>query len=485
MRRLETRATHAGVAMWEAIQGNKRRSWVLIGLMGALLVGLGFAVGAYWVPQYGGVAGCGAALILWLILVLVAFGQGDALLLSSAKAREIEKQDAPQLWNVVEEMTIASGLKRIPRLYVIDDDVPNAFATGRRPDKAAVAVTSGLLRRLNRDELQGVVAHEIAHIQNFDIRFMTLASVMVGAIVMVSDVFLRSMWYGGGRRRSSSSKGGGQAQLIFLVVAIVLAILAPVAARLLYFACSRRREYLADACAARYTRYPEGLASALEKIAAKARHAPSVSRSLAPLYIVNPLQAAGKTILSSTHPPTATRVAILRAMADGAGYQAYEAAYKKIVGQGGHCLSSRTLEAGEQVAIRQPTAEPDEKQAALDRARQAADLVDRLAEFLLIPCTCGVRIKVPPTLTRDTIRCPRCGTEHAIPRAELAEQIRAATAREQSAKAAAPLQYQRKGTGWESFKCSCGRTVQLSPKFSASQIKCPGCRKRITITNAA
>ena len=166
--------------MWEAIQSNKRRSWVLISLMGALLVGLGFAVGYTWAPPDGGAVGAVVALVLWFILLLVAFGQGDSILLASAKAREVKKGQAPQLWNVVEEMTIASGLGTMPKVYVIDSEVPNAFAVGRKPEKAAVAVTSGLLRRLNRDELQGVIAHEISHIQNLDVRFMTLASVMVG-----------------------------------------------------------------------------------------------------------------------------------------------------------------------------------------------------------------------------------------------------------------------------------------------------------------
>ena len=322
----------------------------------------------------------------FFVLVLVAFFGGDSVLLSSAGAMRIHKQDAPQLWNVVEEMTIAGGLKRPPRVYVIDSSAPNAFAVGRKPEKAAIAVTSGLLKRLNRDELQGVIAHELAHIQNLDVRFMTLASVMVGAIVLVSDVFLRSLWYGAGRgsRRSSSSKGGGQAQLVFLAIAILMAILAPIAAQLLYFACSRRREYLADACAARYTRYPEGLASALEKIAARAGTKRNVCRPLAPLYIVNPLQARKAIGLTSTHPPTQARIAILRAMAGGAGYQAYEAAYRQVVGKAGKCLSQRTLSEQEDVPIRKPTPEPDKKKAAVERAQDALDLIDRLAGFLLM-----------------------------------------------------------------------------------------------------
>ena len=197
------------------------------------------------------------ALVIWLIMALVALIGGDSVLLHTAGAYHIDKEDAPRHLNVVEEMTIASSLGSMPRVYIIEDDAPNAFAVGRNPEKAAVAVTSGLLKRLTRDELQGVVAHEIGHIRNLDVRFMTLAAVMVGSIVLLSEVFMHYLWFGGGRR-SSSRKGGGQAQIILLVVGILAAILAPIVARMLYFACSRRREYLADASAAQFTRFPDG-----------------------------------------------------------------------------------------------------------------------------------------------------------------------------------------------------------------------------------
>jgi heat shock protein HtpX len=461
--------------MWEAIQSNKRRSWILIGLMGVLLVALGFGVGYAWAPGMGGAVGAVAALGVWLILLLIAFAQGDSILLASAKAAKISKDDAPQLWNVVEEMTIASGLPRPPAIYVIDNEAPNAFAVGRKPESAAVAVTSGLLRRLNRDELQGVVAHEVSHIRNLDVRFMTLASVMVGAIVLIADVFLRSLWFGGGRR-SSSSKGGGQAQLVIFALALLLAILAPIAAQLLYFACSRRREYLADASAARYTRYPEGLASALEKIAAKARGETKVNRCLAPLYIVNPRQQGALAALSSTHPPVKTRVAILRSMGGGAGYQAYEAAYKQVVGKSSHCLGSSTLEADEAVAARPASREREGPKAAVERAREAVDLIDRLGGFLLMPCACGVRIKIPPDFKRNSLSCPRCGVKHQVPEAEAGG--RSADQRKQQSE---PMRYQRKHAGWESFKCTCGRGIQLSPSFSAPRLECPECKRSITI----
>jgi len=247
--------------MWEAIASNRRKSTLLILLMGAVLSVLGAVAGIAIFTgaatggdvAAGALTGLAAALLVWVVMWLTAYAGGDGILLATAGAREIQREDAPMLWNVVEEMTIASGLGKAPRVFIIEDPAPNAFAVGRTPEKAAVAVTSGLLQRLTRDELQGVVAHEIGHVRNLDIRFMTYASVMVGSIVMISDIFLRSLFYGGGRRRTSSREGG-QAQAILMLVAVLVAIFAPIFAYLLYFACSRRREYLADASAARFSR---------------------------------------------------------------------------------------------------------------------------------------------------------------------------------------------------------------------------------------
>lgn len=463
--------------MWEAIRSNQRRSWWLIAIMGVLLVSLGAAIGLAVVYPSGALPGAGIALLVWLVLWLVAIGQGESILLSIAKARQISKQDAPRLWNIIEEMTIASGLKQPPKVYVIDDDAPNAFAVGRQPERAAVAVTSGLLRRLNRDELQGVVAHEIAHIKNFDTRFLTIASVMMGAIVMIADGFLRALWYGGGGRRSrSSSREGGQAQLILLALAVLLAILAPLCAQLLYFACSRRREYLADASAARFTRYPPGLASALEKISVRAGKMKCINRAVAPLYVVNPLQAEGTASLFATHPPIVKRVQILRAMGASAGYAAYEAAFRQVLGQKQTCLGTTTLADAESISTRAPTPEPETRKQGVDRAREVTDLLDRLADFILVPCLCGVRIKVPPNFKRDHIACPRCGRSNRVPAARSTED-------QTSDKPSAAIHYERQGAGWESFRCRCGNTLQLSPAFSASVMHCPKCRARIEIVN--
>src|SRR5919202_3458063 len=211
-------------------------------------------------------------------------------------------------------MTIAAGLP-MPKVYIIDDTAPNAFATGRDPEHASVAVTSGLLEKLNRDELQGVIAHEMSHVGNFDIRYAMLVGILVGTTVLISDFFLRGLWFGGGRRR----EGGGQAQLIMIAIAIVLAILAPLLARLIQLSISRQREYLADASAVQLTRNPKGLADALQKISGDQEVLEVANRATAQLYIVNPIKAFEKRSkgLFSTHPPIEQRIEILRQMETG------------------------------------------------------------------------------------------------------------------------------------------------------------------------
>lgn len=314
------------ISMWEAIAENKRRSAVLIVTMGLLLAGIAAAIGF----GFGGTeeaAGVGAlcGLAVWGVMLLVNLAGGESVLLSSANAREVSHEDAPQLYNIVEEMRIAAALPAMPKVYIIDTEVPNAFAVGLKPERACVAVTTGLLGRLNRDELQGVLAHEIGHIRNRDTMFMTLAGVTLGAIVLLADVGMRTLLYGGGNRRRNNNKDGGLG-VVMLVAALVMAVLAPLAARVLYFACSRQREYLADASAARFTRNPEGLANALRKISGMQdpKSIPS-NGAVAPMYIVNPLAAAGSANIFGTHPPTAERIRRLLAM-QGMDFSREEAA---------------------------------------------------------------------------------------------------------------------------------------------------------------
>ena len=296
--------------MWETVAANKRRSAWLIFILALLLAGMGGALGLLFggAPEtaaYGVFIG----LVVWGVMLLINMMGGESVLLASASAREVSHEDAPQLYNIVEEMRLAAALPAMPRVFIIETPVPNAFAVGLKPERACVAVTRGLLEHLNRDELQGVIAHEIGHIANRDTLFMTLAGVTLGAIVLLADFGIRTWLWGGGRRRSSDSRNGGAAMAVMMAIALVLAIIAPILARLLYFACSRQREYLADASAAQFTRYPAGLANALRKIAMQQdpKQIP-VNRVVAPMYAVNPLAAAGSASIFGTHPPTEERI---------------------------------------------------------------------------------------------------------------------------------------------------------------------------------
>ncbi len=303
--------------MYEQIARNRRDSWLLAGLVVAILAALGFAIGYAAVGGTQGGLGLlgvfGVVAILWSV---VGYYSGDRMVLAVSGARRVTHADEPQLFNVVEEMTIAAGLSRAPAVYVLEDAAPNAFATGRDPEHASVAVTRGLLERLDREQLQGVVAHEMSHVRNYDVRFQTLVGVLVGMIALIADFFLRwSLWGGAGRRRGGGS-GGGQGQAVFMIVALVLAVLAPLAAYAVQFAVSRRREYLADASAVELTRNPLGLARALHTIASDPRPLRSANRATAHLYIANPLKKAKEaTGIFDTHPPIRQRIAVLLEMA--------------------------------------------------------------------------------------------------------------------------------------------------------------------------
>jgi heat shock protein HtpX len=299
----------------ERIAVNRRNSLFLIAGFLAFVAVFGYVIGWAWIGDpVGAVFGLVLAFVVGTVSGLATYYGGDRMVLAASRAREITHDDAPVLFNVVEEMAIAAG-QPMPKVYIIDDSAPNAFATGRDPEHASVAVTSGLLEKLDRDELQGVIAHEMSHVGNFDIRYAMLVGVLVGTTVLISDFFLRGLWFGGGRGRG----GGGLPQLIMLVVAIALAILAPLFARLLQLSISRQREYLADATAVRLTRNPKGLADALQKISGDREVLEAANRATAHLYIVNPVKKFEKRArgLFSTHPPIEERIEILRQMEIG------------------------------------------------------------------------------------------------------------------------------------------------------------------------
>ena len=469
--------------MWEQIRANRRRAVALITLMGAVLLIIGYAAGELLAPG-AGVVGLGCALVLFFIQLGVYYGAAETMLLQNANFVELKREDSPRLFNIVEEMKLASGLEFVPKIYLVDDPAPNAFAMGRKPDNCVIAVTSGLVHRLNRDELEGVIAHEMAHLKNHDVQFMTLAAVMLGSIVILAEIIRRWLWFGGGRRRGraeSRGVGGGQAQLIILVVGLIFLILGPLMAQILYFACSRKREFLADACGAQFTRYPEGLASALEKISAASATTSFASKATAPLFIVNPLYAGGgePDSVFSSHPSTAERISVLRAMA-GSSLADYEAAYHKAAQ--GTLFSREILETSQSGSIRAPSNE-----GPIETRHDARAPFYRTRGYLRVKCDCGMEISVPEGYEGDEITCIRCGSILPLP---AASEIPTAASLPTAAglppvipSLAPPLQYRRSGTGWESLRCACGRTIQLSPSFAASHIHCDNCGRNIQIVS--
>ncbi len=409
--------------MWELIRANKRNSIILMVMMGAVLLLLGFVIGMAIGQEGGGLLGLIIATAIWLILTLISFSSGDQILLAASHATPVTHDVHPQLFNIVEEMKIAAGLPAMPKIYIINDPAPNAFATGRNPENASVAVTAGLLARLNRDELQGVIAHEISHIVHRDILFVTLAGIMLGSVVLLSQVFLRGMFYssmGGSRRRySGGGKDGGQAQIIMLVIAIAAAILAPIMAYLLYFALSRKREYLADAGAVRLTRYPEGLASALEKISSDpSPQLAAANKVTAPMFIINPFKARGQMKLSdltSTHPPISERIRILRSMAQGASFKAYSDAYTSVT-HSRTIVPIAAIRAKEDIALRQAGPQPEKKESPQKQMHQVGDIMRMVNQFVFLTCVCGLKLKIPPNFKSPSVTCPRCHRNLDIPR---------------------------------------------------------------------
>ena len=294
------------------VSANQRGTWLLLFLFVIVVAGV---VELFTLVLGGGhVAGI-VALVLASLFVVIGYYSGSSMVLGISQAREVKHDENPDLYHIVENLCIGSGLP-MPKVYIIEDTAPNAFATGRDPRHAAVAVTRGLLQRLDKLELEGVIAHELSHIKNYDVRLMTLVAVLIGLVALLADFMLRFTWFGSGKRQSNRGRGEGLVGAIILIGALIAVLLAPLSARLIGLAISRGREHLADVSSALLTRYPEGLARALEKIAADKEPLEVANKATAHLYIANPLKGheSWANNLFSTHPPIEDRIRRLRAM---------------------------------------------------------------------------------------------------------------------------------------------------------------------------
>lgn len=295
--------------MYNQIDSNKRKTTVLITVFLVFIIGIAWFVQWYFGYGYGIVI---AAAIFSIITSLTSYYHADKIALWSTGAREIAQKDNPYVYRMVENLCITAGIP-MPKVHIIDSPALNAFATGRDPAHASIAVTTGLIAALENEELEGVIAHELSHVKNYDILVMTVVVVLVGMIALMADFFFRIRFFGGGGR-DRDSRGGGQLQLVLMIAGVVLLILSPIIAELIKLAISRKREYLADASGALLTRFPDGLARALEKISASDIPLQRASTATAHMFTVNPLRGVKASKLFSTHPPVEDRIKKLRGM---------------------------------------------------------------------------------------------------------------------------------------------------------------------------
>ncbi len=290
--------------MYSQITRNKRKTIILIAIFIAFILGLGWLFGELYNFGYVGLI---IALIISVLMSLTGYYKGDKIALMSSGAKEIKKEENPYLYRMVENLSITAGLP-MPKVHIINDPGMNAFACGRDPNHSSVAVTTGIMEKLENEELEGVIAHELSHIKNYDIRIMTIVIVLVGIIALMADFMLRAHIFGFGGRDRDSKSGP------LMIIGLVLMILSPFIAQLIQLAVSRKREFLADADGSLLTRYPEGLARALEKISQDNIPIKKASNATAHLYIANPLKGKKVSKLFSTHPPVAERIQALRTM---------------------------------------------------------------------------------------------------------------------------------------------------------------------------
>jgi len=294
--------------MYEQINENKRNTILLVLFFSVFVALLSWVLGEVWF-QGGGTLGIVLGIFFLIIFILINYFLGDKIVLGISGAKEVKKQEYPYLFNLIDGLSIAAGIPK-PKAYVIQDTALNAFATGRDPEHSSIVVTTGILQKLNREELEGVIAHEMSHIKNYDIRLMMMVVVLVGLSALLSDILLRSVLWG------RHDKKGGQMQIIMLIGGVVLAILTPIVAMIIKMAISRQREYLADASAGMLTRNPRGLANALKKIGGDKEVLEAANKATSHLYIDNPLKNRKGMMdgLFSTHPPILERIKRLEAL---------------------------------------------------------------------------------------------------------------------------------------------------------------------------
>ena len=485
--------------MWKQIADNKRKttyvlliSFILMMIIGCIFGFILTICGIVYIPEStegasdwlillpGTLVGCGIALVVWVIELFVAFINGNHTVLKIFSAFKLPTGSHNVLQNVVEEMSIAAGLPKVPQVYVIDSNMPNAFASGLKPEKSVIVVTTGLLSKLNRDELQGVIAHEISHIKNRDTSLLLYACVMFGTILFLSELGLRIFFRSsGGRRSSSRGNGGAILILIALALTIISFIVTPLLIRVLYSFLSKKREYLADACAAQLTRYPAGLASALCKISSSEYTVEDSNSYTNAMFIVNPKETANRTkkklyqsfqqtdflsptnvasFLSSgceTHPPTEQRINILLKMT-GADLKSYDDALKEVSKRKTKVLRKEDLEKSEPLSIREPS----------------KDFIQTSALPMLGITAVSAAAATPTTVTKTTV------TEEQ--KEIIAENIEKNKDFYKTQKREAE-NLVWKASGYIFKECDCGTKLKFPNSYKGQTIACPHCKKPIVV----
>ena len=411
--------------MWFIIEQNKRKTAIflviltLFFLFFGTILGFSFSNDMYNKTYYGTFAGLLISFICFIGIIIYTKFNASKFFLNQVGATPTKKDDLPVLHNVVEEMSISASLGFIPKIYIINSEIPNAFSVGINEKNAAVAVTVGLLSNLNRDELQGVIAHEIAHIKNLDSLYLMYAGVIFGVVVCISDTIIRGFF------RSRNRKGGGAG----ILIALILALISPILVKLLYLTISRKREYLADACACQYTRYPTGLASALNKISNFSysgdknevikNEKMNSNKIVSCMYIHNFLQKEKPNFLDelfSTHPSTKKRIEVLKQMG-ASDIEEYNKVYRAVVSDKALINNKNLIKMNiESIPIVAPLVEQTEtkEETRIIRQRKAKDGLKKAMNYKVIHCDCDTKLKIPPELKISEITCPNCNKVHKI-----------------------------------------------------------------------
>jgi len=473
---------------WELIESNKKQTVFLFIILAVILLILGFLIGYFRWGIIGGYWGLLGALALWAIFATISYFISDQIILNISGAGIPDKNTFKPLYNILNEVKLAAGLEVNPDLLIVDEGAPNAFTLGKKPEQSVIVLTSGLLAQFSRDEIQAVLAHEVAHIIHRDNLLMTNAVALGWLIIILSTVLRGNIGGAKGGRRSSNKMMGGSA---IIIIGLVFSILAPLITIVIIKSISRKRVYLADATAVRLTRFPAALISAMEKISVSSMPYVHKNRMTAILFFDDPYK--NNTPLFVSHPALHKRIRILQTLGDSANYYDYNNAFSKVTNQK-HLMPISLLRNTESLPILNAVVNNQPLFTSTSSTHiMANDIIRSMLNYTFIKCDkCGMQFKLPEDFVKPSITCPRCGTNVKNPHPE----VKLSTKEEDEAEkeklhsliikkidGEEHYYYKRKhANSWETFTCICGDAKQLSPFFKEKQFYCVNCGRKIEIT---